>query len=227
MAAAIFECLVVQLKAAYDMPGWWSDNIFRQILQQVEYDEIAEIDPADLRDMAVMALQDIKPEQGAEAVLAVLAGDLSRGVRQNLAHEMKESRIWEEFANPAAHAAIFATAVLLHEAFPKVYPRPEIARLTLQVTASNAAAAGLLSLPTPSLAARLAAAGMVEHSTLRRMYAASLAAGSFPEAAAIIWQVREHRVSPEAAEWEIYSSWYWLRPLQFVREFTAIIDGQQ
>lgn len=222
----MFELLIMELKSVQDMPVW-TDDIFRQILQRVEFEEIDDIDPADLREMTVMALQDLKPEKAAEAILAVLAGGLSAGARQNLAHDMKMQRMWEEFANPEFHAPIFATAVLLNEAFPKVYPRPEIARLILQVTAGNPAAARQLGQPTPALTARLAAAGMDDHSTLRRLYAVQLAGGSFPEAAAIIWQVQVRSHADEMAEWAIYSSWYWLRPLQSVRTYAAVVKAEE
>jgi hypothetical protein len=228
MPSLFFDLLIIELKPVQDMPVW-TDDVFRQILRQVEFEEIDDIDPADLRDMTVMALQDLKPEKAAEAVLAVLAAGLSVGARQNLAYDMKAQRMWEEFANPEFHAPIFATAVLLNESFPKVYPRPEIARLILQVTAGNSAAARQLAQPSPALAARLAAAGMDDHSTLRRLYAAQLAGGSFPEAAAIIWQVQVRHQLAETAEWVIYAPWYWLRPLQSVRTYKAEIkmDGRQ
>lgn len=219
----MFDLLVMELKPIYDLPNIWTDDVLRQILQQVEFEEIDDIDPADLRDMAVMALQDVKPEKAAEALLAVLAPALAIGVRQNLAHEMKAKRMWEEFANPAFHAAIFATAVLLNQAFPKIYSRPEVARLILQVTTSTPAAVRQLGQPTAALAARLVAAGMDDHSTLCRLYAEPLAAGSFPEAAAIIWQVQVRNQATETAEWLIYAPWYWLRPLQTVRTYTADI----
>jgi hypothetical protein len=217
-----FNLLIMELKPVQDMPVW-TDAVFRQILQQVEYEEIDDIDPADLREMTVMALQDLKPEKAAEAILAVLAGGLSTGARQNLAYDMKAQRMWEEFANPEFHAPIFNTAVLLNESFPKVYFQPEIARLILQVTAVNPVAAKQLAQPTPALAARLVAAGMDDHSTLRRLYTDSLAGGSFPEAATIIWQVQVRSHSAEMAEWVIYAPWYWLRPLKSIHTYSAAI----
>ena len=219
----MFDLLIMELKPVHDLPDVWTESALQQILQQVEFEEIEDIDPADLREMTVMALQDLKPEKAAEAVLAASAGGLSTGARQNLAHDMKTQRMWEEFANPEFHASIFATAVILNESFPKVYSRPEIARLILQVTARNSAATKQLAQPTPALAARLAAAGMDDHSTMRRLYSDSLADGSFPEAAAIIWQVQVRSHAGERAEWVIYAPWYWLRPLQSVHTYTAVI----
>lgn len=221
-----FDVLIMELKAVYDIPEIWTADLYRQLLQAAEFEEIDEIEPADLPDMAVMALQDMKPEKAAETALAVLASDLSSGVRQNLAHEMKEQRMWEQFGNPEHHAAIFATAVFLNRAFPKIYSRPEIARLIVQITASNPAAAEHLGTPTPTLAARLVAAGMDDHSTLHRLYGPQLADGRFPEAASIIWQVQARNQTASAAEWVIYGSWYWLRPLQATRSYSATINTE-
>lgn len=220
----MFDLLIMELKSVPDLPNTWTDTLLKQILRQVEYEEIDDIDSTDLHDMTVMALQDSKPEKAAEAVLAVLASGLAVGVRQNLAYEMKGQRMWEEFANPAFHEPIFVTAVLLNQAFPKVYSRPDIARLILQVTAGNPAANRQLSQPTAALTARLVAAGMDDHSTLRRLYADSLARGSFPEATSIIWQVQVRNQAAETAEWIVYAPWYWLRPLQSIRTYTAAIN---
>jgi len=221
---SMFDLLVMELKPVYDLPGAWTDTVFRQILQQVEYEEIDDIDPTDLRDMTVMALQDMKSDKVAEAVLEVLLSDrLNAGIRQNLVHEMKEQRMWEEYAQIDCHADLFLTAVLLNQAFPKIYMRPEIARLILQVTAGNTAAAKLLSAPPPALAARLIAAGMDDNSKLHRLYADSLAGGSFLEAASLIWQVNVRSQAAETAEWVLFSSWYWLRPLKGVHTFSAVI----
>lgn len=219
----LFDILIMELKTVHDIPDMWTAARYRHLLQAAEFDDIDEIDPADLAEMTVMALQDMKPEKAAEAILSVLAAGLSVGVHQNLAHEMKEQRMWEEFAHPEHHAALFASAVLLNQAFPKLYPRPDIVRLIAKVTAENAAAAGHLVAPTPDVAVRLIAAGMNEHSSLRRLYASQLAGGRFAEAASIIWQLQVRNQMADSADWVIYSSWYWLRPLQAVRNYIASI----
>jgi hypothetical protein len=213
----------MELKSVPDIADAWTDDVFRHILRRLDFAEVAEIEPSDLREMSVMALQDVAPEKAAEQVLAVLVDGLSIGVRRNLAQEMKAQPMWEEFGNPVYHMAIFLTAVLLHQAFPKTYPKPEIARIILQVTASNTAATRHLSAPTPAVATRLLAAGMDEHSTLRRMYAAPLASGSFPEAATIIWHIQVREQVAKVATWVVYAPWYWLRPLQSVQGYSATL----
>lgn len=222
---SIFDVLIMELKTVYDIPEIWTAELYRQLLQATEYDEIDEIEAADLPEMTLMALQDMKPETAAETALSVLAADLSVGVRQNLAHDMKEQRMWEEFGTPEYHKAIFATAVLLNQAFPKIYLRPDIARLILKVTPDNAATSSQLAAPTSATAARLIAEGMNENSTLHRLYAPQLTNGRFPEADTIIWQAQARNLGAESAEWVIYGSWYWLRPLQATRNYSANIKA--
>ena len=224
-----FDVQVMELKSVNDMPDAWSDAIFRQILQQVEYEDIDEIDPVDLREMAVMALQDVKPETAAEIVLANLLSDqLTSGVRQNLAHELKEKRMWEDYANNTCHADLFLTAVLLNQAFPKLYFQPDIARLTLALAGENTAAAKLLAQPpTTTWAARLLGGGMEDNAPFKRMYGDQLAGTQFPEADAIIWQANLRNQQENRAELIVYSSWYWLRPLKNIRTYQTTAWSDQ
>lgn len=220
---ATFELIIMELKSVHNIPELWTDLIYRQILQDAEFDDIHEIDLSELPDYTVMALQDLKPENAAEVVLGSLTSGLSKGVRQNLAYDLKEQPMWEAFDTLAYHQPIFTAAVLLNRAFPKVYPRPEIARLILKLTAVNKPACKLLDHPSPLLVARLLAEGMEAHSTLRRLYSNQLENGRFPDAPSIIWetQVRSHTL--ETADWVIYAPWYWLRPLQSIRAYTATV----
>lgn len=64
---------------------------------------------------------------------------------------------------------------------------------------------------------------MDEHSTLRRLFAPQLAGGPFPEADSIIWRHQVRNQTADSAEWVIYSSWYWLRPLQGIQSYPASI----
>ena len=214
------------MKAVHDLPEMWTAGHYRHLLQALEFEDIEEIETADLPEMAIMALQDLKPEDAAEEVLKLLLGDrLHRGIRQNLAQEMKARRVWEEFGDINCHAGLFLSAVLLNRAFPKVYPRPDICRLVVTVSPQNDHAAKLLAPePTPAIIARLLAAGMDDHSILKRLYAPQLAGAAFPEAPAIIWYHEVQDRQESAAIILVYSSWYWLRPLTNIRRFQAVLS---
>jgi len=167
-----------------------------------------------------MALQDLEPEEAADHLLKVVFGEKLRpGVRQNMVHQLKGERLYEEFAGVDHHAAIFEASALLYQVFPRVYPRPTIARLTLRVAAANPAAeAALKQEPGAAMVARLVAAGMGEASVLRRLYTEQLAGKPFPEAPAIIWRISagERRETQDGVvrKLEIHTSWQWLRPLK-------------
>ena len=219
----LFELVKIELKPVHDMPEMWTADHYRQTLQALEFDGIDEIETADLPEMAIMALQDLKPAAAAEVVLKILLGDrLNAGIRQNLAHEMKEGRLWEEYPQTNCHADLFLTAVLLNRAFPKVYTQPEIGRLILSVTAQNSPAAKLLAAePSAGFVARLIGDGMDDHSILKRLYAPQLAGEAFPEAPGIIWYSQVRARQEAGLELLVYSSWYWLRPLINVRQYQS------
>lgn len=222
----LFDLFIEELKAAHDLPQMWAADHFRQLLQALEFEDIGEIETADLPEMALMALQDLKPEDAAEEVLNLLLGDrLNAGIRHNLAHEMKERRLWEEYGDIHCHAGLFLAAVLLHRAFPKTYPQAEIGRLILTVTAQNAPATKMLATePTAGFVARLLAAGMDDHSILNRLYAPQLSGQAFPEAAAIVWYSQVMGRQEAGLQLLVYSSWYWLRPLTNVRSYRAAVS---
>lgn len=216
----LFDVAITELKDAHDWPDGWSEPDYRALLHQLEQDDIGELAADELPDMAVMALQDLEPVEAAGHVLTVLLGSKLRlGVRQNMAHQLKSERLYEEYADMEHHAAIFLAAVLLHQAFPRVYPLATIACLTMRVAAANKLAdSNLRREPTPAFIARLIGDGIGEHSVLRRLYGEQLAGRRFPEAASIIWRAAAGECSGEsgmcARQLEIYSSWYWLRPLK-------------
>ena len=218
-----FDLRIVELKAVHDLPESWTADHYRQLLQALEFEGIDDIEIADLPEMAVMALQDLKPEEAAEETLKLLLGArLHAGIRQNLAQEMKQRRLWEEYGQVDCHRELFLTAVLLNRAFPKVYPQPGIGRLILTVTAQNGPAAKLLARePSAGFVACLLADGMDEHSILKRLYAPQLAGQAFPDAPAIIWysQVQDRR--EVELQLLVYASWYWLRPLINIRRYQS------
>ncbi len=222
-----FDVLITQLKSVHDIPNALTVETYRQFLEAAEFDDIDDIEPVDMLDMAIMALQDLEPEESAEIVLATILGDrLSKGVRQNLIHDMKEEALWEQYAEINCHADLFLAGVVLNQAFPKVFTYPDIGRLSLTITAINETAETLLQqTPSPAFLARLLANGMGERGLIIRLYEEQVTGTHFSAASSIIW--RSEAGEPIMTDGEltrqlvIYSSWEWLRPLKEIHEFQA------
>lgn len=225
--AQFLTVTVTGLDEIRDMPETWSEADYHALLDALEIDGTADLTGSDLEDMLLMALQDLDPEDAADAILAAKLGDsLTRGARRNIVQDfVDEQRPWEEAADISLHARIFAAAVLLQKAFPKKFARPDMMRLTMRLTAQGARAAEMLhAAPQPAFVARVLADGMSESSTLERLFDDGIESSSFPDAASIIWRAELSDADPgppESATLTVYSSALWLKAMEEVETFES------
>ena len=184
MAKPLFNVSVVDVWEIQDMPGTWSDDDYRNLLAQLEVESVDDVSGADLLDIMLMTLKDMEPDDAADAVLAYkLQQSITAGSRQNIVQDLLEhQRPWEEAADIALHARIFAAAVLLHKAFPASFSEPDMMKIILEVTALKPEARKVLSKPPQAAAfgARMLADAMDTHSILERLFDEQLASHSFP-----------------------------------------------
>ena len=199
------------------------------LLDAMEFGDRSGLSNDDLREMCLMSMQDLKPEEAAYLVLKHDMGDVLRdGQARNLSNEMQDEKLWEEYADSALHERMFNAGSLLYAAFPRSFPKPDAVRVELEVTAGNAEAQDLL-VPSPneSFLVRLLADGMDDHAVLRRLYGDELTGTSFPNASEIVWIVRTTKTSDNVMKLEVIGSECWLSPLEDTQayESTAYADG--
>lgn len=222
-----FQVKVIELKKVYDMPGSWVVDDYRNLLNQLEIEDIGEISNEDLLDFLLMGLQDLELEESADLVLKYKLPDkITPGSRRNIIEDFLEGqRPWEEAADIGLHAGIFAAGVLLNKAFPGTYGRPDMMKLTLSMKALTPEARKLLqSPPEAAFVTRLLADGMDEQSILERLFDDQLTSHSFPEADSIIWatQYEEQSSADEGtALLTVYSSEHWLEDMKSISEFDS------
>ncbi len=223
-----FQVTVERFKRLYVLPAGWTPEGYRGLLTRLEFDAVDALAEDELSAYASMALQDLEPEEAAQAVLAqLLAGKLTTGQIRNLSEEMKDQRQWEEYADMSCHEAIFNAQVLLHEAFPRTYPAPDIEKLTLRIVALSPTGESLLREPlSDQLLVRILADGMPKTAALKRLFGEAIAKGPFPEAAQIVWHhdveaAPRNESSPGFLGLTIYSPRCWVGPLEEVEEFSS------
>jgi len=228
----LFNVTVSSLKTVSDMPETWSAEEYRALLTQLEFEDEAGIADGDLLEMVMMALQDMKTDDAADAVLLFKLKDcISAGARQNIVQDLlSDQRPWEEAADVTLHTRIFASAVLLQKAIPKQFSKPDIMQLILHVTALKPEAKTLLSHPPqPAFITRMLADGMNENSILERLFDEKLTSHSFPEAEAIIWQPEwgEQSIGEQvmgqqsSATLTLYSCVNWLEDMEGIYDFQS------
>lgn len=223
----LFNVLVSDVKKLHDMPGSWTDDECRALLAQLEVDGVENMSGSDLLDMVLMALQDMEPDDAADAVLAYKLGNsISAGARQNIVQDLLgDERPWEEASDITLHSRIFAAAVLLYKAIPEAFSKPDMMQVTLHVTTLEPEAKALLvKAPQAAFVTRILADGMNESSILERLFDEQLASHSFPEAKGIIWQAEFSDYTSDSnpsAHLTIYSSSHWLKAMESVSEFQS------
>lgn len=212
-----------------EMPARWQPQDFRNILRQLEFDDVDEIEEAELRDMCLMSLQDLEPADAAAALLQYVLGEqLNEGQISNMANEMEDEKLWEEHADPALHEELFNIGSLLYEASPGRFPKPDAVHLSISITAVNKAAGECLQAPLrESFLVRLLADGMDNHATLHRLFGEQIAGASFPEADRIVWTVQSEPSQGGALVVNIVSSGYWLDALKETRSFTSHAEADE
>jgi len=222
----LFDVNVKGLKKIHDLPDSWSEADYRKLLTELEIDGVDDLGGGDLFDVLSMALQDLGPEAAGERVLAYrLQQRVSRGVRENIVQDLLEGqRAWEENSNVYLHADIFRACVLLHAAFPREYPKPDMMRLDLHLWATGSAGKALLAAPPEAaFVTRLLADGMSEKSILERLFDEQLAGRDFPEAEGIVWRAEFSELSADGGDalLTVYSSRHWLQAMAEVDDFAS------
>ena len=231
MAKYKYNVKLLELKEVHEIPLVWTEEEFRGLLQHVEYDDVQEIPTEELKDMACLALTDFEAEEAAVKVLEYRLGErLNKGQRQNLAIELQEEKIWEEYADLSLHEELFHISCMLHWAFPKNFREPDIAKVKLFLTPLTQESKQNVASPTAAFLTRVLNDGMDEHTLINRLFDELVVANSFPEAEDIIWQFEAHGVTENSNEntITIYTSWNWVEDLKGIPEWesTAFADGQ-
>lgn len=197
----------------------WSAERLQRLLEELEIDGVASMDA---REMAILALQDLDVGNASDAALRVVfSGALRAGVRQNLVSELRADRPWEEFADLFAQAGIFDACVLMQEAFPREFGKPDAVAVRTRVSSGSATARAWLNHRPPALLLRILAAGFSERSVLHRFFEESIASDSFPEAASILWTVECSEGTDSSHEFLLISSHQWFDLLEDVECFHA------
>ncbi|MGB5646237.1 MAG: hypothetical protein WBM55_03875 [Muriicola sp.] len=231
MAKYKYTIQLLELKEIHEIPQVWTEDELRKLLQFVEYDDVQEIPVNELKDMACLALTDFEVEEAAVKVLEFRIGDrLNKGQRQNLAIELQDDKIWEEYSDLSLHEELFHVSCMLYWAFPKNFKEPDIARLKLSIKSLTPESGKNIANLTAAFITRVLNDGMDKHNLLNRLFDESLEANTFVEAEDIIWQFKTEGTQDNAKEQTvvIYTSWNWVEDPKGISEWesTAYADGQ-
>lgn len=206
-----------------EIEGSWSSPDFVRLLERMEIDDCADLPADELREMCVLSLQDLEPAEAAILLLERRLGDaLGKGQIQNIAREMLDEKLWEDYVDFSLHERFFQVGSLLYQAFPRHFPVPDAVEVRLAVAAQDPVGERLLAEPLDeSFVVRLLAHGMPESSTLNRLFGDGLAGKAFPEAKSIAWIVKNEPVAARSNKLVVVGSGYWLDALRETKSYKS------
>ncbi|MEQ9298475.1 MAG: hypothetical protein RIF33_07925 [Cyclobacteriaceae bacterium] len=209
-----FEIEITKITEVVDVPHSWSDEQYLELLEKCDVDDIKDIPHEEVRDYALLALQDLEPDEAAERLLQTKLGDkLSQGKIENLAQEMKNERVWEEYVDISMHEKLYHCASPLYMAFPRKVSEADARFCSLKINPQTPYSAKVLSDLDESMLTRMLADGMSDHSILNRFFNDKLVKGPFNEAEHIVWQYEVINSEALPLSIELYTSAYWLGDL--------------
>jgi hypothetical protein len=218
-----FKVEVLAFSVLKEIAGVWTVRDFSALLAAMEFGSIEGMTDDELRDMCILSLQDLEPEAAAGVLLKYRIGSrLSQGQIENIAADMPDEKLWEEYADMALHEQLFNVASLLYMAFPRTFSEPDAVRVRVKIVASSETGRTVLQdWLNESFLVRLLAAGMEEDAALNRLFERQLKGDTFPEAEWIIWVFECVEKIGDAQVVELISSGSWLDPLRTTKSYTA------
>ncbi|WP_324671831.1 hypothetical protein [Hymenobacter sp. GOD-10R] len=205
-----------------ELPGSWQPQDYKALLLKTGYDNPEELAPDELKAMCLMALADLEPAEAAQLVLEhIFEEQLTAGQIENLAHQMLTEKLWEENPQLEQHEGFFKATQLLYTAYNGKFPRADAVQFQVQLTTEDPNGFSLFDAQPEAPFLRLLAQGMPDNALLKRLFHEQLEGSSFPEASAIIWQLRLGMRAEKSAVFEIVSSAYWLDDFKYADSYQA------
>lgn len=210
-------------KTITQLPDGWSVEDYHALLDLLE---INDVPPTELKDYVLLGLGDLERPEAAKLVLTYLLADaLNEGQIQNIAHELEEEKLWEEYADINLHKYFFQATELLYEAFNGGFPHPKAEAISLILKPIHPTSAEDVKDLSAVSTLRLLSAGFDESSLLMRLFEEELKNGEFADAAGIIWHQTVKMITPDTFELTVVSSEYWFEdfaaPESFPAKFTV------
>lgn len=224
----IFTVKRTSYKTITELPDSWSEQDYKNLLERMEFDGIAELAPTELKEMCLMSLTDNEPENAAKIVLEYIFKDkLNSGQIDNLSIELVEEKLWEEYADLSMHEDFFKVHQLLYDAFEGTFPHSEAVAFTVGVMGKDKSASPIFDAYPEAPLIRLLVAGMPQNNLIYRLFDEQIDGEKFPEAKDIIWQLQMEKGQENELIFNVISSSYWFKDFKYVDSYEAETHGDE
>ncbi|WP_034925364.1 hypothetical protein [Gillisia sp. CAL575] len=216
----IYKAEIINFETILALPNYWDKQKYKELLGVMEYGDISEIADAELKDMCYMSITENEPEEAARLILGYVFNDrLNSGQIDNLSNEMREEKMWEEYAEIGYHEDFFNTGQILYDAFNGKFPHPEAVKFEVKITSDKLKDLLIDNKISEAAIIRLLAQGMPKNTLINRLFTEKLSSESFEEAENIIWQMDTTIQSDDMVLVSIISSKYFFIDLKYTEGF--------
>ena len=217
-----FNIEIKNFTEIHQLTDSWSDPDFQKILTLCEFEDAAVASSEELQEYAMLSLQDKAPQKAAEVVLtARLSERLRPGQIKDAASDMMRENLWEEYQDMSLHEELFIITAFLHKVFPRTFPEPDAADVTMAISAMNNAAEQALKQLEEPFICRAIADGMSQQSILYRLFDEQLSGKGFEEAKDIIWQYRVQENTGKQCIVEFTTANQWVKELKTAGTYSS------
>lgn len=204
------------------LPNSWSLSEYKNIIDLMGLDT-AGMSDSEVLDMALMSLSDVPTRESAEVLLKYVFGDkLTDGQIQNLAIEMPEEKMWEEYPDINYHRDLFRVNQLLYKAYNGKFPRGHALKVKFDIQAAARDIQTIVQNQSDALL-KLIISGTEDHSVFHRLYDIE-SKGIIEDSKGIIWHSTIAKKGNEDLTIEVISSSYWLDDYNADEPYECILD---
>ena len=215
-----FTIRLKKIKTIEKIEGYWKKEDYINLLDLFDYTDANSLPESELFDMLSMAISDFEPEDAAEIVLRYkLNGVLKEGQIKNLAYEMLEDKVAEEYPNIALHYPLFNINQLLYEAYNGKFPKTLAAVLEIELLFTTHVTV------TKEIVLRTLSDLLTEKSLLKRLFNEQLdSEHELKDAESIIWELKTIGENT----YQLISSDYWLNKEDFdMDEYSGVLREEE
>ncbi len=210
---------VTDISTIHEIDGAWTNQDYIEILDSMGFPEAEKTAPEELLELLFLAINDYEPDEAAQIILTYKLSDkLTKGQIQNLAQDMMDDDVAEDYSDIALHYPLFNVNQLLNKAFNGKFPNTKASKVALVIKLHQN---NNLEISKETVLKAICI-GLSERNLVRRLFTQQLQGKvKFPEAEDIIWEMEQF----EDGAISIITSDYWVNDEDLIKyEFEGIIN---
>ncbi|WAC03399.1 hypothetical protein N7U66_07700 [Lacinutrix neustonica] len=209
-----YHIIINKVKTVEAFDDAWSIEDYIELLSRFGFQDGANANPNELKDLLFMAISDFEPNEAAVIVLDYkLAEQLNENQIEQLSHEMLLDKISEEYPDITLHHELFNINQLLHNAYNGTFPNAKATVIEFEISPNKEVSKEIIL--------KILDKTLAPSNVIKRLFSNQLAGKeAFEEAEAILWELKP----TGETSYVLKTSEYWMSRDEFKdAEFDATV----